>query len=521
VDSAGGTIADVYDNLNRLTSETTAQGVISYTYDNASRRTSMTVPCASGAASCAPVGYSYDNAGRLTQISQSGTATSFNYDNANRRTSLTLPNNVVVSYSYDNDSHLTGITYQIGSNTLGNLTYAYDQSGRRTQVGGSFARTGLPGAVSAATYDAANELLNWNGLALAYDANGNMLTDGSNNFTWDARNHMAMVNKVNIDYDAFGRRTQNLAGTSFLYDEANAIEEFSGTTVTANLLSVDVDEIFSRASSTVFFFPLSDALGSTINLVDSNGNIQTSYTYDPFGNTSVTGISNANEFQYTGRENEGNGSYYYRARYYSPLLGRFVAEDPLKFGGGDINLYAYVGGSPTNRIDSLGESWLCPSFLPFCPNLQGSAPPVLGGRPSCGCPDLPPVPAGVNVSDNIKEAEASRSLLFAAPRLLWFYTKVRNHGPWDYKQIRTLNDFDSLSSPYEDLGNFNFGATGAAAGIELQVLLRGAGWAQERAGTSTDAWGHWYGSAPYGDDPDDQAQILAGFNYYKNNCYKQ
>jgi len=130
-DSVGGTITDVYDNRDRLTSETTAQGAISYGYDNASRRTSMTVPCASGAAACAPVGYSYDNAGRLTQISQSGTATSFNYDNANRRTSLTLPNNVVVSYSYDNDSHL------IGSNPLGNLTYAYDQAGRRTQVGGS------------------------------------------------------------------------------------------------------------------------------------------------------------------------------------------------------------------------------------------------------------------------------------------------------------------------------------------------------------------------------------------------
>ena len=59
----------------------------------------MTVPCASGAAACAPVGYSYDNGGRLTQISQSGATSNFAYDNANRRTSLTLPNNVVVSYS--------------------------------------------------------------------------------------------------------------------------------------------------------------------------------------------------------------------------------------------------------------------------------------------------------------------------------------------------------------------------------------------------------------------------------------
>jgi YD repeat-containing protein len=93
---------------------------------------------------------------------------------------------MVISYGYDNNSRLTGITYQFGSNTLGNLTYAYDQLGQRTQVSGSFARTGLPGAVTSATYDAANELTNWNGLALSYDQNGNMLSDGANAFTWNA-----------------------------------------------------------------------------------------------------------------------------------------------------------------------------------------------------------------------------------------------------------------------------------------------------------------------------------------------
>ena len=62
--------------------------------------------------------------------------------------------------------------------------------------------------------------------------------------------------------------------------------------------------------------------------------------------------------------------------------------------------------------------------------------------------------------------------------------------------------------------------TGAAAGIELQLLQRGAGWAQGQAGTSSPEWGNWYGAAPYGDDPNDQAQIIAGFNYYKKGCYK-
>jgi RHS repeat-associated protein len=99
---------------------------------------------------------------------------------------------------------------------------------------------------------------------------------------------------------------------------------------------------------------LKDALGSTIALVDSSGNLQTSYTYDPYGGTSVTGTANGNEFQYTGRENEGTGLYFYRARYYSSLLGRFISEDPLGFAGSGANLYAYVFNSPTNLVDPFG-----------------------------------------------------------------------------------------------------------------------------------------------------------------------
>jgi len=124
----------------------------------------------------------------------------------------------------------------------------------------------------------------------------------------------------------------------------------------ANLLSSGIDEIFSRADSSGAFTPLKDALGSTIALVDASGNLVTQYAYDPFGNTTVSGATNANAFQYTGRENEGNGLYYYRARYYSPLLGRFVNEDPLGFEGSGPNFYSYVFDNPINLVDSFGLS---------------------------------------------------------------------------------------------------------------------------------------------------------------------
>jgi RHS repeat-associated protein len=354
VDSIAGTITRGYDDLNRLTSESTAQGSISYTYDNASRRATMTVPCASGAPACAPANYTWDNANRLTQITKAASTVSFGYDDADRCTSLMLPNGVSVLYTYDNNSELTGITYQLGASTLGNLSYAYDALGRRTQVSGSFARTSLPQLVVTASYDAANELTNWKGLSLSYDANGNMLSDGFNLFTWNARNQVATLNSVGLQYDALGRRVQNAAGTSFLYDGGSAVQELSGSTVTANLLNGGLDEVFSRTDSSGAFTQLKDGLGNTIALVDTNGNLQTAYSYDPFGATVASGQSNANEFEYTGRENEGNGLYYYRARYYSPLLGRFISQDPLGFAGSGPNLYAYAYDDPVNFIDPFG-----------------------------------------------------------------------------------------------------------------------------------------------------------------------
>jgi hypothetical protein len=63
---------------------------------------------------------------------------------------------------------------------------------------------------------------------------------------------------------------------------------------------------------------LRDTLGSTLALANSSGAIGTTYTYEPFGNTTLGGAANANPYQFTGRENDGTGLYFNRARYYSP-----------------------------------------------------------------------------------------------------------------------------------------------------------------------------------------------------------
>ena len=67
----------------------------------------------------------------------------------------------------------------------------------------------------------------------------------------------------------------------------------------------------------------------------------------------ASGEASANDSQYTARENDGTGLYFYRARYYDPVLKRFVSQDPIGLSGG-INQYAYVGGNPNSFVDPTG-----------------------------------------------------------------------------------------------------------------------------------------------------------------------
>jgi RHS repeat-associated protein len=385
VDSISGTITYGYDNLNRMTSETTPQGTVSYAYDAAGRCTSMTVTGRPA------VNYAYDDANRLTGITQGTSTVSIAYDAAGRRTSLTLPNGVVTEYGYDVASQLTSLTYKKGGNILGDLTYQYDAAGRRTQMGGSFARLLMPQVLSSTAYNANNQQTTFTGQALSYDLNGNLTGDGTNTYTWNARNQLVSMTgpgvSASFQYDALGRRTSktvNGDATNYLYDGVNIVQEQAGGSPSANLLNGGVDEVFMRADGTGTSSPLRDGTGSTTALTDSNGAVSSEYTYDAYGTTASTGASSSNSSQYTGRENDGTGLYYYRARYYSPKLQRFISEDPIGFSGG-LNLYAYVGNNPVGASDPSGlkpednmaaagnffagfAHYLCSSGLGFGPN---------------------------------------------------------------------------------------------------------------------------------------------------------
>ena len=352
------TIGQSWDGLDRSTQEVTPQGTITYAYDKAHRRTTQTV---TGQPSLV---YTYDNLSRLTQIQQGGGRTiTYGYDIASRLTTSTLANGIVATYTSDDANQLSGISYANGATTVGNITYTYDASGRRITQGGTLHEAFLPQATTAdAIFDANNKLTQHNGVNYTYDNNGSLTGDGTRTYLWDVRNRLAEIKQgatsiATFQYDALGRRSRKTvsgATTQYLYDGINAVQELSSTNnPLANIVAAGLDQWAWRTEGAATKHFLIDALSSTRTLTDDTKAITTRYQYEPYGETTTSGAASSNSSQYTGRENDGTGLYYYRARYYHPMLKRFISEDPIGLQGG-INFYSYVLGNPISSMDPDG-----------------------------------------------------------------------------------------------------------------------------------------------------------------------
>jgi RHS repeat-associated protein len=362
-DSVSGIITYTYDILDRVTTEITPTGAVQYEYDILGRRTAMS------ATGQEKVTYSYDLKGSLTGISQGSTSITLTRDKLGRRTGIAYPNNVATTYTRDASGRLTNLNNTAIASTVENIGLTYDNAGNVIKKSRAQGTEELPAAVTN-TVTGDNQITasakGSDNISYTYDANGNLTskTDskGTTSYTWDARNRLIAINgpglTASFKYDALNRRTEktiNGKTTNYLYDGLDIIQEQENGAVKANYLrTLRIDEVLMRTDATgsVRFYQ-HDQLGSTVALTDENGIVKTVYSYDPFGNTTVTGEPIDQPFQYTGRENDGTGLYYYRARYYSPEMQRFISKDPVGLAGG-INYYAYVGNNPVNWIDPLG-----------------------------------------------------------------------------------------------------------------------------------------------------------------------
>jgi RHS repeat-associated protein len=326
------------------------------------------------------------------------------YDALSRRTQMTRPNGVYTNYAYDSVSHLLSMLHQVGLNTLDGASYTYDPAGNRTAktnyvnattsnytydplyeltqvtqgasttesysydaVGNRLSSLSVPNY----NYNASNELTSNSSGSYTYDANGNTLSDASGrSFTWDFENRLvqAVVPGTNggtttFKYDPFGRRIQKsgpLGTTNYLYDgidpKANPVEEVdnSGSILARYTEGEYVDEPLAEVRGTNTSYYEADTVGSITSLTNPAASLTNSYIYDAFGNLTTTSGALTNPFQFTGRDSDPETSlYYYRARYYSPQIGRFISEDPVQFGGGN-NFFAYVRNNPLRFKDPSG-----------------------------------------------------------------------------------------------------------------------------------------------------------------------
>ena len=119
----------------------------------------------------------------------------------------------------------------------------------------------------------------------------------------------------------------------------------------------------SGVASTAARYLYADEQGSIIATTDNAGALLLNGIdkYDEYGipaDRFRAGVSlNSGRFQYTGQQWIGDlAMYYYKARFYSPTLGRFMQTDPIGYEAGDPNLYAYVNDDPTDKTDPIGNS---------------------------------------------------------------------------------------------------------------------------------------------------------------------
>ncbi len=147
----------------------------------------------------------------------------------------------------------------------------------------------------------------------------------------------------------------NGAATQFLYDGLDIAQQLEAQRTTSYLRTLAIDETIGLTNPDGPFFLTADALASIVRITGASGNAVADYTYDTFGAVSATIPAIPNPFQFTGREHDGlAGLYYYRARYYSPVLHRFLSEDPLGLNGGTRDASVYAANNPVNLRDPEG-----------------------------------------------------------------------------------------------------------------------------------------------------------------------
>jgi len=262
-------------------------------------------------------------------------------------------------YGYDEMNRIIRATHPTTVNPLEQFTY--DSSGNR------MAGDGDPFECQ---YNELNQLGVDDSASYDYDADGNLAewvvkaTGDTTHFSWDVENRLREVRMpgkvVTYSYDALGRRTSKTVNGEtkrFHYDRENLILEMNadGIIEADYTFGPGIDNPLSMERDGLNYLYVKDGLGSVTALADSDGRVVHEYAYSVFGKVvEESGSPVENPFAFTSRElDRETGLMFYRARYYSPQMGRFLSEDPIGLKGGK-NIYVYARNNPLTYRDPSG-----------------------------------------------------------------------------------------------------------------------------------------------------------------------